>query len=176
MADLIKIKRSDTTATPPTLSSGELAYSENSGNLFYGRISDGTPVKIGGNTDVLKLAGIEAGAQVNSVITVAGRTGNVVITTNDLADFNSNVNALISSTDLGSLADVYVPTPSNGQVLTWVASASKWEANASPTGVTMFVSLDDTPTTYSGAAGYIVKVNGTADGLVFANGVDGGTF
>lgn len=62
MADIIKIKRSDTTATPPSLAAGEIAYSENSGNFFYGRISDGTPVKIGGKTDVDKLALVEANA------------------------------------------------------------------------------------------------------------------
>jgi len=62
MADIIRVKRSDTTATPPSLAAGELAYSESSGNLFYGRIADGTPVKIGGKADVDKLALIEAGA------------------------------------------------------------------------------------------------------------------
>jgi hypothetical protein len=36
MANTIKIKRSTSTATPTSLAEGELAYSENSNNLFIG--------------------------------------------------------------------------------------------------------------------------------------------
>lgn len=100
MADIIKIKRSTTTATPSSLSAGELAYSEDSGNLFYGRVSDGTPVKIGGNTDVTKLAGIESGAQVNTVDSVASKTGAVTLEASDLTD-------------------VEITTPADGQVMVY---------------------------------------------------------
>jgi len=62
MANLIKIKRSATTATPVSLAEGEVAYSENSGNFFIGTNGGLDVTKIGGNTDVTKLAGIEAGA------------------------------------------------------------------------------------------------------------------
>ncbi|RLA39908.1 MAG: hypothetical protein DRR06_18325 [Gammaproteobacteria bacterium] len=62
MSDIIKIKRSDVTATPASLATGEIAYSEQSGNFFIGRIADGVPVKIGGKTDVDKLATIDANA------------------------------------------------------------------------------------------------------------------
>ena len=55
MANTIKIKRSQTTATPVTLEEGELAYSETSGNLFIGT-SGANISKIGGNTDVLALS------------------------------------------------------------------------------------------------------------------------
>lgn len=61
MANIIKIKRSTTTATPTSLSEGELAYSEDSGNLFIGTAGSNLE-KIGGNTDAVKLAGIESGA------------------------------------------------------------------------------------------------------------------
>ena len=64
MANLIKIKRSTTTATPTSLSEGELAYSESSDNLFIGT-SGGNVTKVGGNLDVSKLAGIASGAEVN---------------------------------------------------------------------------------------------------------------
>lgn len=47
MANLIKIKRSTTTATPTSLAEGEIAYSEQSGNLFIG-ISDNNIANIGG--------------------------------------------------------------------------------------------------------------------------------
>ena len=40
MAQTIKIKRSTTTATPSTLSAGELAYSDNSDKLFIGAPAD----------------------------------------------------------------------------------------------------------------------------------------
>jgi len=61
MSNVIRIKRSTTVATPTALSQGEVAYSENSGNLFIGTASN-TLAKIGGLTDVTKLSGIESGA------------------------------------------------------------------------------------------------------------------
>jgi len=55
MAQTIKIKRSTTTATPSTLSAGELAYSEDSRKLFIGRPNDGAVIDIAGElyTDML---------------------------------------------------------------------------------------------------------------------------
>jgi hypothetical protein len=47
MANTIKIKRSTTTATPTSLSEGELAYSEDSNNLFIGT-SGSNVANIGG--------------------------------------------------------------------------------------------------------------------------------
>lgn len=66
MANVIKLKRSAATATPARLEIGEPAYSEQSGNFFIGT---GSGVQIiGGKADHDKLAGIEAGAQVNRAI------------------------------------------------------------------------------------------------------------
>jgi len=175
MADVIRIKRSDTTATPPSLAAGELAYSENSGNLFYGRISDGTPVKIGGKTDVDKLAGIAAGAEVNAVDSVAGKTGVVTLVAADITDFQTEADARISAAVINDLSNVQ-GTPSDGQVLTWNNAGGYWEPQASGSGVTNFIALNDTPANFSGAAGYIVKVNGAGNALEFVNGIDGGTF
>jgi hypothetical protein len=174
MADIIKIKRSDTTATPVSLAAGELAYSEASGNFFYGRISDGTPVKIGGNTDVLKLAGIESGAQVNTVDDVNGKTGSITLDHADITDFDTEVNSLIGAASITDLSDVQ-GSPSPSQVLTWNAGGY-WEPQASPTGVTEFISLNDTPVNFSGSAGRFVKVNSGATALEFVDGIDGGTF
>ena len=56
MTNILKIKRSATTATPASLQEGELAYSENSGNLFIGTNGGLNVSKIGGNTDVLALS------------------------------------------------------------------------------------------------------------------------
>lgn len=175
MADAIRIKRSDTTATPASLVAGELAYSENSGNLFIGRISDGAPVVIGGKTDHDKLAGIEAGAQVNTVDSVAGRTGTVVITTADLADFNTSTDARIGAAVLNDLSNVQ-GTPSDGQQLTYNSTGGYWEPQAPGSGATTFVALTDTPVNYTGSGGYFVKVNAGATALEFVSGIDGGSF
>lgn len=55
MAQIIKIKRSTTTAVPATLAAGELAYSEDSRKLFIGRPNDGAVIDIAGElyTDML---------------------------------------------------------------------------------------------------------------------------
>ena len=55
MAQIIKIKRSTTTAAPGSLAAGELAYSEDSRKLFIGRPNDGAVIDIGGElyTDML---------------------------------------------------------------------------------------------------------------------------
>ena len=48
MAQTIQIKRSSSTATPTSLSAGELAYSDSSDKLFIGQPSNNTVVPIGG--------------------------------------------------------------------------------------------------------------------------------
>lgn len=85
MAQVIRIKRSHATATPSSLADGELAYSHASDLLHIG---NGTGVSvIGGKADHDKLAGIEAGAQVNDVDSVAGKTGAVTLVKSDITDF-----------------------------------------------------------------------------------------
>jgi len=199
MADTIKIKRSDTTATPSSLAAGELAYSESSGNLFYGRIADGTPVKIGGKTDVDKLALIEAeatadqtGAEIEGLLDTelgnvdwkkAVGTGAGTVAAGDhshthaaITDFDTEVDARIALADVNDLADVNAGSPGDGQVLTWVGGSNEWQPQASPSGVTNFVALNDTPGNFTSSGGYIVKVNSGATALEFVDGIDGGTF
>lgn len=48
MSQIIKIKRSTTTAAPATLAQGELAYSDDSSKLFIGSATNGTVLTIGG--------------------------------------------------------------------------------------------------------------------------------
>lgn len=174
----IRIKRSSGNVAPSTLASGQLAYVEgstNGGTLYFGQI-DGTVQPIAGKADHTKLAGIEAGAQVNTVTSVAGRTGAVAIATTDLADFNSATDARIGAANLDALADVNVPAPSNGQQLTWDSATSKWIAQAPSSGVTSFITLNDVPSSYAGSAGYYVKVNGTGTALEFTVDIDDGSF
>ncbi len=61
MPNVIKIKYSQATDTPPSLERGEIAYSETSKNFFIGE-SDGAVVKLMGVNDLTKLNGIEANA------------------------------------------------------------------------------------------------------------------
>jgi len=69
-----------------------------------------------------------------------------------------------------------LPIGANGQVLTAdssQASGVKW--TTINTGSSTFISLTDTPSSYTGYAGYLVAVNATATGLEFINSIDGGT-
>jgi hypothetical protein len=90
----IKIKRSTGNLAPASLAAGQLAYSEgssNGGTLYYGEIG-GTVREIGGKKFVDKLTGIEAGAQVNTVTSVAGRTGAVTIAVADVSGAEATAN------------------------------------------------------------------------------------
>lgn len=153
MADIIRIKRSDVTSAPSSLAAGELAYSEQSGYLYYGRISDGAPVVIGGKALKDKLDALSSA---------------------DLSDFATAVGAIIDAASIGDLADVDLTGAANGQVL--VYRDGMFEMEAIPSGVTTFIALSDTPANFTGAAGRFVKVNAGATGLEFVDGIDGGTY
>ena len=95
----IKIKRSSGNLAPESLAAGQLAYSEgstNGGTLYYGEIG-GTVREIAGKKFVDKLDGIEAGAEVNTVDSVAGKTGAVTLAAADITDFNTTVDGRITS-------------------------------------------------------------------------------
>ena len=174
----IRIKRSSGDVAPVSLVSGQLAYVEgatNGGTLYIGEIG-GTVRPIGGRKDHDKLAGIEAGAQVNTVTSVAGQTGAVVVTTSDLADFNSASDARIAAASIDDLADVLITTVADGQQLTWNAGSSKWVNGAPGTGVTSFVQLNDVPSAYTASGGFFVRVNSGATALEFTQDIDDGTF
>lgn len=68
MAQTIQIKRSSSTATPTSLSAGELAYSDSSDKLFIGQPSNNTVVPIGGKhyTDILDNLGAGTGLSFSS--------------------------------------------------------------------------------------------------------------
>ena len=171
----IRILRSQTTATPLTLLEGQLAYSENSSNLFIGG-SGATVVKIGGNADVLKLAGIEDAAQVNLVDSVAGKTGDVTLVAGDITDWATEFVTSLNANSIDELSDVDTTTalPSTGQFLKW--DGTNWVPAAVPGGVSTFIELDDTPVDYSGASLYWLRVNSAGDAVEFTPDVDDGTF
>lgn len=169
----IRILRSTTTATPPSLDQGQLGYSELSGNLFIGEAGS-VVTKIGGETDTLKLAGIAAGAEVNLIDSVAGRTGDVVIAAADLADFNSSVDTEVATLSIETLADVATMTPSEGQFLKYTGGS--WTSAAVPGGVTSFVGLDDTPANFTASGNFYLKVNAGATAVEYTQDIDDGTF
>ena len=174
----IRIKRSSGNSAPSSLVSGQLAYTEgstNGGTLYIGEIG-GTVRAIGGKADHDKLATIASGAQVNAVATVAGRTGAVVITTSDLADFNTAADARIGAAVIDNLADVVITSATNGQQLTYNSSTSKWVNTAPSTGVTAFLQLNDVPSAYTASGGFFVRVNSGATALEFTQDIDDGTF
>lgn len=153
MPDIIRIKRSSATSAPASLAAGELAYSEVSGYLYYGRISDGAPIIIGGKALKDKLDGLSSA---------------------DLSDFATAVGTVIAATSVGALSDVSLTGASNGQVLVYRDGTFVMEAP--PSGVTTFIALSDTPSAFTGAAGRIVKVNAAGNALEFVDGIDGGTY
>jgi len=167
----IRILRSVTTATPVSLVEGQLAYSEDSGNLFIGT-SGTTVTKIGGNTDVLKLATIEDNAQVNTVDSVNGQTGVVDLSLGDLSNMATDFTTQLGLNDLGTLQNVDESGASNGQFLQF--NGTSWVAAAVPGGVTDFDGLNDTPA--SKVADNYLMVNGAGTDLIYTPDVDDGSF
>lgn len=154
MADVIRIKRSSATSAPSTLAAGELAYSELSGYLYYGRISDGAPIIIGGKALKDKLDGLSSA---------------------DLSDFAAAVGTVVAATSISALSDVDITGASNGQVLVYRSGTFVMEAMGG-SGATTFIELTDTPANFTGSAGRFVKVNAGGTALEFVDGVDGGTY
>lgn len=75
------------------------------------------------------------------------------------------------SIPLANLSTVTLTSPADGDYLKYDSGTSQWVNEAFPTLTTTFLELTDTPASF-GTAGQIVKVNGTADGLVFGDAND----
>ena len=100
MAQTIKIKRSTTTATPSTLSAGELAYSDSSDKLFIGAPADSAVIAIGGKVYIDMLDHTAGTLTADSAIVVDSNskidkllTGNIRInnTTNQIDTASGNL-------------------------------------------------------------------------------------
>lgn len=174
----IRIKRSSGDSAPVSLASGQMAYVEgavNGGTLYIGEIG-GEVRAIGGKKYIDKLNGIEAGAQVNTVNSVAGKTGVVTLEAADITNFNTAADARIGAASISDLVDVIITTPGNGQTLVYNSTLSQWENQAPGNGVTEFVALNDTPGSFSGANGYYLRVNSAANAVEFVQDIDDGSF
>jgi len=172
----IRIKRSSGNAAPSSLAGGQLAYTEGTNNTLYIGKIDGTVIPIGGNADHTKLAGIESGAQVNTVTSVAGKTGSVTLAAGDISGLTTAIANEITSSSITDLADVVITTPANGQQLTWDNATSKWINTAPGTGVTSFVQLNDVPSSFTSQDLKFVRVNSGGTALEFVADIDDGTF
>ncbi len=91
MANTIKIKRSQVTATPASLAEGELAYSENSETLFIGT----------SGANVTAIGGTGALADSFSTIAVSGQTDIVADSSDDTLTFVAGTSVSIT-TDAGA--------------------------------------------------------------------------
>ncbi len=91
---------------------------------------------------------------------------------NVINDIQAKVNRALDISsrdyDLSELKDVSpsIANATNGQVLKKNSTTGLWEAG-NDTGSTSFITLTDTPSTYSGQAGKYPVVNGTETGLEF---------
>lgn len=93
MTNTVQIKRSATTATPPTLAVGEPAYSELSGNFFIGE-SGNVISKIGGKDTVAAAAAALPSASFTAAAVVAKAITGYSSTTGTVADTDTIVVAI----------------------------------------------------------------------------------
>lgn len=131
-------------------------------------------------TEKNKLSGVESGAQVNTVTSVNTQTGAVVLDKNDVGlgnvDNTSDADKPISTATQTALDgkedDLGNPTI-DGQVLSSTIAGGRSWITPSGGGASTFTGLTDTPASYSGEGGKVVKVNVGETGLEFADEAGG---
>ena len=103
MAQVIKIKRSTTTATPTTLAAGELAYSDNSDKLFIGAPADSAVIAIGGKLYVDMLDHTAGTLTADSAIVVDSsskidqlKTANLTLGSNSLTSSSGDIDLVVA--------------------------------------------------------------------------------
>ena len=117
MAQVIKIKRSSSTAEPSSLNQGELAYSSNSKKLFIGNPGDAAVTEIGGLHFVEMLKGTRV--LPNNLIIGDGADGGGYIDLREDTDNGSNYVRLKSPDSLTANLTFTLPTAdgSDGQFI-----------------------------------------------------------
>ena len=110
MAQVIKIKRSSSTATPTSLAQGEIAYSSNSDKLFIGNPGTGDVTVIGGKAYINLLDHTAGTLTPNSAIIVDGSSkidhlnvDNLTLNGNTITSTDSNGNISITPNGTGSI-------------------------------------------------------------------------
>ena len=117
MAQIVKIKRSNTTAVPSSLSKGEMAYSSSSDKLFIGEPGDSSVHVIGGKLYVDMLDHTAGTVTASSALIVDASSKLDVLNVDNLT-FNGNT---ISSTD--SNGDLTIAPHGSGDL---VLDGVKW--------------------------------------------------
>ena len=117
MAQIVKIKRSDTTAVPTSLTQGEMAYSSDSDKLFIGQPGDAEVTVIGGKL-YMDMLNHTAGTLTNSSALITDSGGKLDQLKVDNLTFNGNT---ISSTDTNG--DITLTPHGTGDV---VLDGVKW--------------------------------------------------
>src|SRR6056300_1645681 len=145
MAQIIKIKRSPSSgsASPSSLSQGELAYSANSNKLFIGNPGTGDVTVIGGKLYIDMLDHLAGVLTADSAIIVDSNkkidqlnVDNITIDGNDIISTNANGNINITPNGAGNIVldgqnwpqapgtdGYFLTTASSGQ-LSWAAIPS----------------------------------------------------
>jgi len=123
---------------------------------------------------------------IDSVLSVNGYTGTVVLDTDDINEGSTNlyytdarVTAVIEATNIGALADVDGTTvAANDDVLARDTVSGKYvpKSIADLASGLLFTDISDTPASYTGSGGFALVVNGTEDGVEFVDTLDAGTF
>ena len=137
MANLIKIKRSSSTAAPASLNEGELAVSFLSGKLFVGNSTAVIPIggvhspgTLTANQALVANAtsGIDKVIVANLVPTfvyangASGTAGQVLLSNSTGGVYWGN-----ATSDLDSLTDVTISSASNNQILLYDSTSSQWQ-------------------------------------------------
>ena len=117
MAQIVKIKRSDTTAVPTSLNQGEMAYSSDSDKLFIGQPGDAEVTVIGGKL-YIDMLDHTAGALTASSALIADASSKLGQLKVDNLDLNGNT---ISSTDTNG--DITITPHGTGDI---VLDGVKW--------------------------------------------------
>jgi hypothetical protein len=170
MANLIQVKRSETTAVPSSLANGEIAWSGNSDVLYIGNF--GTVSAVGGvrNPGVLTanqalVANSTSG--IDSLITgdftlntyevtgiidddsfATGVSNTTLATSESIKSYVDSV-AGAGVSVLNDITDVNVATPTEGNVLTWDATEAKWVDAVIDGGTGITVSYANTNDTHT---------------------------
>lgn len=148
MATQIRIKRraaGGAAGAPATLLNGELAFNEQDDTLYYGK-GNGAG---GSATAIIAIAGPGKYANLGTANTWTGAqtfNGNTVF--GGTINFGSGT---LTNLPLNKLTDVNITgTPSNGQMLAWDNTASRW-VNKTPNSAKVYSLADTDVTTATGA-------------------------
>lgn len=123
---------------------------------------------------------------IDSVLSVNGLTGTVVLDTDDINEGANNlyytdarVLAVMQTTNIGELADVDGTTvAANNDILARDTVSGKYvpKSIANLASDLLFTDISDTPVSYTGSGGLVLSVNTDEDGIEFVNVLDAGTF